>query len=212
MTLLTLLIFTLTWNLFAQGDCKCLNYKGEEIPPDTVFVLGTKSIAICEGYYENGFVMEFTLKSCNDSSINNFYEATLEYKVEIENDTLFLYDHRFLWNFDTKKFDRPVWAVEKIWVKNNMLKYERTVVYQASNSLKLDKEFLREWESEIKDDWSDNPKLLSWTFQLSLTDKSIYENYFKNFRDTFQISGVNAEYYNELTKMYNEKIQNQPQQ
>jgi hypothetical protein len=207
-TILTFLVLTLTYELFAQNDCQCLNYKDEVAQPDTVFILGNKSIAICDGFLDNGFVTEFTLKSCKDTSINKFYDATLEYKIELENDTLFLFDHRLLWNFDSQEFERTVWAIEKIWVENNEFKYNRIVSYQVNKSLKLDKNFLIEWESETKDDWSNNPKLISWTFQLSLTDHEIYEKYFKHFRDTFQIGGANAEYYNELNRMYKEKMKN----
>lgn len=79
------------------------------------------------------------------------------------------------------------------------------VVYVANNNLELNNDFITEWESEIKDDWSDNPKLISWTLQLSLMDQEIYEKYFKHFRDTFQIGGANTEYYNKLNRMYKEK-------
>src|SRR5690606_23436151 len=141
------------------------------------------SLAICNGYFENRFVSEFSLKSCEDNSIDIFYDATLQYKFEVKDDTLFLSDYRFLWNFNTQKFDKSIWAKEKFWIEHNDFKHDRVVVYQLSKNLKLDNDFLKEWRSETKNDWSDNPKLISWTFQLSLTNQDIYEKYFVNFRD-----------------------------
>lgn len=201
----------ITWfstNLFGQINCSCVDYNNKLVNPDTLFHLGEKSIAICNGYFENGFVSEFSIKSCDDTSIDRFYDATLEYKFEVVEDTLYLKDYRFLWDFENQIFEKPVWAIEKIWIENKEFKFKRVVVYEADKDLELDKDFITEWEAEIKDDWSDNPKLISWTFQLSLTDKEIYKKYFQNFRDTFQIGGANAEYYNELSRMYNEKIKN----
>ncbi len=203
-----LIIIWFSINIFGQSNCVCVDYNDKQVKPDTVFHLGEKSLAICNGYYENGFVSEFSIKSCNNNSIDKFYDATLEYKFELVKDTLYLQDHRFLWNFEIQKFEKPIWAIEKFWVENKEFKYDRIVVYQADKTLEIDNDFISEWESEIKDDWSDNPKLISWTFQLSLTDQEIYEKYFKNFRDTFQIDGANAEYYNELNRMYKEKRKN----
>ena len=204
-------ILILVWfstNVFGQSKCVCVDYNEKQVKPDTIFNLGEKSLAICNGYFENGFVAEFSIKSCNDTSIDKFYDATLEYKLEAVKDTLYLQDHRFLWNPETQKFEKPIWAIEKFWVENNEFKYDRIVVYQVDRTLKLDNDFKNEWEFEVKDDWSDNPKLISWTFQLSLMNQEIYEKYFKHFRDTFQIGGANAEYYNELNRMYKEKIKN----
>ena len=203
-----LIIIGFSTNIFGQSDCLCVDYKDQTVKPDTVFHLDGKSLAICNGYFENGFVSEFSIKSCSDNSIDKFYDATLVYKIEVVKDTLYLQDHRFLWNLENQKFEKPIWAIEKFWVENNEFKYDRIVVYQVDKTLELDNEFKNEWESEVKDDWSNNPKLISWTFQLSLADQKIYEKYFKPFRDTFQIGGVNAEYYNELTSMYKEKINN----
>ena len=86
-----ILTFTLfSTNLISQSTCSCDDLEQGFEKPDTLFQIGEKSIAICNGYYENGFVSEFSLIACGDTSISKFYDATLEYKIELANDTLYL--------------------------------------------------------------------------------------------------------------------------
>src|SRR5690606_13149024 len=127
-----LIILGLTTNIYGQSNCVCVDYENQKVKPDTVFHFGEKSLAICNGYFENGFVSEFSLKSCEDNSIDIFYDATLQYKFEVKDDTLFLSDYRFLWNFNTQKFDKSIWAKEKFWIEHNDFKHDRVVVYQLS--------------------------------------------------------------------------------
>lgn len=204
-TELLFLLFLLTNRVFAQSECPCLNFENDKTKPDTIFNLGSKSLAICNGYYENGFVMEFKIKSCEDNSIDLFYDATLEYKFHVENDTLILEDHRLLWSFKTEKFEKPIQAIEKIWVEGDHFKYTRSIVFKPDKGLIINNDFHNEWKSEEKGDWSGNDKLISWTFQLAIKDKEVYEKYFKKYREIFQIDGVHADFYNELSRMYNEK-------
>ena len=204
-----ILIFTLfSTNLISQSSCSCDELEQGFAKPDTLFQIGEKSIAICNGYYENGFVSEFSLIACGDTSISKFYDATLEYKIELANDTLYLLDFRVLWSFTSQNFEKFIWASEKYWTENSQVMHERTVVYEPQNNSAFENDFKTLWEAETKEHWSDNPKLIAWAFQLSLNHENIYKSYFKSFRDTFQISGANAEYYNELNRMYQEKFGN----
>ncbi len=189
---------------FGQADCLCGKLFDDNLQkPDTVIKINSiDSYAMC-GYFENDFISEFTVTKCGDENILDFYGATLNYKIKIDADTLKLIDYRFLSN-DLNKFEKIPWAIDMYCQSNGQTIHKRRIIFKKNKSIIYSDKFQKEWDDEIKDDWSTNNKLILWTFFISLDNKENFEKYFKNYRDTFRIGGERAEYYNELLKMYDE--------
>ena len=185
----------------SQSQCFCAPYYSEKMEtPDTIISISSEvNFAIC-GWFENDFVSEFTVTKCGQDSILNFYGAVLNYKFHVDGDTLVLTDYRFF--IDEKPMFYP-WAVEKYFDNKGNIEHKREIVYKLTGEVSKN-DFLQSWSKEIRNDYSVNQELVTKTFLLSLTDTMYYNSYFSNYRDTFQIDGVIAEYYNELSEMYKE--------
>ncbi len=203
-TVFTIIMTIIGFASFGQTDCLCGKLYDENLQkPDTIIKInGVESYAIC-GYFEDDFVSEFTVTKCGDEKILDFYDATLNYKIEVDADTIKLIDYRFL-STDLNKFERIPWAIDMYYHSNGQTIHKRRTIFKRNKSIIYNEKFQKEWDNEIKDNWSTNNKLILWSFFISLDNKENFENYFKNYRDTFQIGGVYAEYYSELLKMYDE--------
>ena len=105
-TTYTILITMLSFAALGQTDCFCGKlYDDNPQKPDTIIkIKGVEFYAIC-GYFENDFISEFTVTKCGDDKILDFYDATLDYKIKVDGDTLKLIDYRFLSN-DLINFQR----------------------------------------------------------------------------------------------------------
>ncbi len=204
-TIYTIILFTLSVAALGQANCFCGKLYDDNLQkPDTIIrINGVESYAIC-GYFEDDFVSEFTVTKCGDEKILDFYDATLNYKIKVDSDTLKLIDYRFLLSRDLSNFVKAPWAIDMYYESRGNTIHERKVVYSEDNLVVLTKDFHKEWENEINKEWSMNDKLTAWTFLISLNNEEFYKKYFENYRDSIQIGGQHAEYYKELKRMYNE--------
>ena len=192
-----------------QNSCSCNNNfeKQGNIKPDTIIELKpNQKLAIC-GFFDSEFITEFTVIKCNENKFLDFYSAILHYKIEVNKDTLELIDYRILPN-SAINFTWTPWAIDQYYFVDSTVKHTRKVIYQIDKSIIPNKEFFNEWNEEPKATWSPNEKLVGWTFLLALNNKDFYYKYFETYRDTFQIGGATAEYYNELNNLLLEKTGN----
>ena len=201
-TLHIILILFINLTLLGQNNCNCGKFYDDILQePDTIIVINNDiSFAIC-GYFEKGFVSEFTLTRCGETEILDFYGAVLNYKITLDKDTLKLIDFRIL-SDDLKNYENTPWAIDMYYLNNEEIEHKRRVVYEKNLSLNYNSEFQNVWDNEIKSDWSDNQRLIHWTWLISLNNNEVYENYFLNYRKVFKIGGANAELYSELKRMY----------
>jgi len=206
----SIIIIIISLTSIGQTNCNCysLNNKNTQKPDTIIKINGIDSYAIC-GYFEDGFVSEFTVTECGETQALDFYDATLNYKIKVDGDTLKLIDYRLLFN-DSLEFQRIPWAIDMYYLSKGKTTHKRDVVFKKNKEIKYNNDFQNEWDKEIKDNWSTNDKLILWAFYISLDNDEMNEKYFENYRSTFQIGGELAEYYNELSKLYTEYKNKQP--
>ena len=200
----------------SEITCNCPDSKYHEKGSiaDTVFSLSkNKTVALCGYQNENGNFSEFTLSVCNSNKIIDFWGAVKNCRIESKNDTLYVYEIKFLPVSKNFEYDSIAWNIEKIYFNKDSINRINVVnpefpKYTNSQITEVLSEF-EEADSKIDEQ---KMALANKLFVATVSGNDKARGFFKKFPLKMTVlDGAYAEEYHELEAMLKQwDSQNKP--
>lgn len=189
------------------AECNCPENQYTDSERDTLFSLSDgERIALC-GYQlpdaKPRLYSEFILTRCATDEIIDFWDATRTCRLEVDNDSLKVYELAYFAIGDSLKLREATWTTERLFYQDNELIRKLNVNRDlGSYTLNEIQQVLNEYETSDSELTEAKMELLNRLFMASISGSDEARRYFEEFRDKFNVpDGANSQEYRNLEEM-----------